>query len=273
MNALDSRPHFVAFYKTTRNILGPLVEELNEQSVLEYVSSEGVLTIPLKSQELEKPLPILEIKLTNEVLRISLTYKDADEIRHLKNLLHPSQLESKNAFTETMKLLPVSFETRLYMRDFKGTDYTFVKKYIASRIDASILGLLLDEAEMMRSGGRRVVDGRSVYEAPATPLLYLLYRDVNNGDEELRTVISQMRPVIALVVGVKTQREIIHSRISKPVEQANHYRVVSQLLNKARNQGYLSAVERRDLEKKWREVPEERNAIEEELRRRLGEST
>jgi hypothetical protein len=268
------RPNFLAFYATTRNILGSFVEELNEQSVLEYISSEGVLTIPLASQEAEKkPLPIIEMKLNNDLLRISIVYKDSDEIRHLKNLLHPSQAASQSAFTETMKLLPVSFETRLYKRSFKGADYTFVKKYIASRVDASILDLLIDETEAIRSGGRRVIDGRGVYEAPATPLLYLLHREVKNSDEELRAVVSQMRPVIALVIGVKTQREIIHSRISKPVEQANQYRVVSQLLNKARNQGYLSAVERRDFEKKWREVPEERGAIEEELKRRLHEST
>jgi hypothetical protein len=254
--------------------LGSLVENLDERGILEYVSSDGVLTIPLVCGDAEdKPLPVLEAKPTNDLLRIGLVYRGGDELRHLKNLLHPSQIEAQKAFNDTMKLIPVAFETRLYKRAFKEDSYAFVKKYVASRVDSQMLGLLIDEAEVIRSGGRRSVDGRSVYEAPATPLLYLLHVEVKNGDAELRAALSQMKALVALVVGVKTQREMIHSRISKPVEQANQYRVISQLLNRARSQDLISAGERRDLEKKWRDVTEERGAIEEELKRKLGEAT
>jgi hypothetical protein len=249
------------------------VEALDERSVLEYVSSDGVLTIPLDCGDVERPLPIIEVKPTNEILRIGLVYGGADEIKHLRNLLHPSQVEAQRAFNDTMKLLPVAFETRLYKRAFKEANYTFVRKYVASRVDSQMLGMLIDEAEAIRSGGRRSVDGRSVYEAPATPLLYLVYAEMKKGGVEFQVALSQMKALVALIVGIKTQREMIHSRISKPVEQANQYRVVSQLLNKARSQDLISAAERRDLEKKWREVPEERGTIEEDLKCRLGETT
>jgi hypothetical protein len=273
LGSSSSRPDFLSIYASIRGVFGSLVETLDERSVLEYVSSEGLLTVPLDCGDVEKPLPIIEVKPMNGLIRVGMVYDGADEIRHLKNLLHSSQVDGQKAFNDTMKLLPVAVETRLYKRAFKEGSYVFVRKYVASRVDSQLLGLLIDEAEAIRSGGRRSVDGRSVYEAPATPLLYLVYVEVKKGDIELRATLSQMKALVALVVDIKTQKEMIHSRISKPVVQANQYRAISQLLNKARGQDLISAVERRDLEKKWREVPEERNAIEEDLKRRLGETT
>ena len=273
MNSLAQPTNFLNIYATARDVLGKLVADLDERSILEYVSSEGVLTIPLVCQGDEKSLPVIEVKAAGELLTIGLVYRDIKEIRHLKNLLHLTQVVEQKTFNEVMKLMPFAFETRLYKRSFKEIGFSLVKKLIACKLDVSLLGSLIEDTETLRSGGRKSVNGRSIYEAPSTPLLYLIYREVKGGEPELRAVLSQMRSILVLVVQVKTQREIIHSHISKPVDQANQYHNISQLLNKVRNQDLISAEERRGLEKKWREVPEERTAIEEELKRRLGSLT
>jgi hypothetical protein len=237
---------------------------------MEYVSDDRMLTIPLAQHGAEKrPLPCLEVELLDEVLRIALAYKDADSLKHIKNLLHPSQTTAQNAFTDTMRMLPVAYETRLVKRGFKESGYSIVKKYIASRVDAPMLSLLIDEATTIREGGRRNVDGRSLYDAPATPVLYLLYKQVKPGETDFRDAITEMKNIISLVSEVKTQREIIHSRLAKPVEQASNYRAFIELVNKARSLYVISAEERRSLEKRWREVPEERAPIEEDLKRRI----
>jgi hypothetical protein len=100
-----------------------------------------------------------------------------------------------------------------------------------------------------------------------------MYARIKADEGELMRVLLEMKPVIILLSAVKTQREIIHSRIEKPVDEAAKYRGLIDLLNKARYLGMLSAEERRGLDKKWRETPEERAPIEEDLKRRLGEST
>jgi hypothetical protein len=244
---------------------------LDNQEVMEYVSTDGILTIPLAEQGAEKrPLPTLEVELREDDLCIALVYRNANSLRHLKNLLHPTQTASQGAFTDSMKMLPVLFETLLLKRGFKESDYSLVKKYVASRVDTPMLSLLIEEAETIRSGGRKTYDGGSVYEAPATPVLCLLYKQQKSSEADLRETLVNMNPIILLITGVKTQREIIHSRLSKPVNEAKKYREFIELINKARSIDIISAEERRSLEKRWREVPEERGPIEEDLKRRIN---
>lgn len=188
-------------------ILGDLVKDLSEIEVLEFVSDDRLLIIPLSQGVKEKrPLPVIEVEETEDRLSVSLVYRDSESLRHLRNLLHPSQVEVQSAFNKIMRLLPGSFETRLLKRSFKETSFTLQKKYIASRMDASILQLLIEEAEVIRSGGRRSESGRSLYEAPATPVLQVVCAPTKIDEDELRKTISEMKQVVTLLAAVKTQR-------------------------------------------------------------------
>ena len=271
---MTSRSRFLPWYRAARTTLGDLINDLSEVDVMEYVSDERLLTIPLSIGDREKrPLPTCEVEESGERLSVSIVYREVESLRHLRNLLHPSQTEAQSSFNAAMRLLPVSFETRLSKRSFKEAGFVLQKKYVASRVDAAMLSRLIDEAEVIRSGGRRTSSGRSIYEAPATPVLQVLYTQIKPDEGELRKTLLEMRPVMVLLSAVKTQREIIHSRIAKPVDEHASYRGLIDLLNRARYLGILSAEERRGLDKKWRETPEERGPIEEDLKRRLGEPT
>ena len=248
--------------------------DLSDVGVMEFVSDNRLLTIPLSEGDGDKrPLPLFEVEETGDHLSVSVVYRDSESLRHLRNLLHPSQDEAQDAFNKVMRLLPVSFETRLLKRSFKEESFTLQKKYIASRVDAAMLQLLIEEAEVIRSGGRRSASGRSLYEAPATPILQVLYAQIKPDEDELRKTVSDMKQMVTFLAAIKTQREIIHSRIAKPVDEATRYRGFIELLNKARYLGMVSAEERRGLDKRWRETPDERGPMEEDLKRRLGEPT
>jgi hypothetical protein len=119
-------------------------------------------------------------------------------------------------------------------------------------------------------GGRRTIDGRSVYYAPATPLLQLVLLKVTRNEEEVKSALITIRPLLEIITAVKTQREVIHARLTKPIDQTKQYREFVELLNRARNAGHISSEERRMLEKKGRDNPEDRQQINEELKKKLG---
>ncbi len=264
-----TKARFLPYYRVIQSTLGKLVASLDDQAVMEYVSDDQ-MSVPIANTDAEpRPLPTIELGLGDEVIRLALVYGDAASLRHLKNLFHPTQSEAQRAFADSMRMLPVAFETRLSRRGFREEGFSVIKKYVASRVDASVLRLLVEEAEVIRAGGRRAVDGRSVYEAPATTMLSLLFVQVKVGDE-CREALTQMRRVIEVASTIKTQREMIHSRISKPVATSSRYRDFIELLNKARSNYVISADERRSLDKRWRDAPDERDVIEEDLRRRIG---
>jgi hypothetical protein len=269
---LESRACFLPWYRLVKGTLNGLVEELNETDVMEYVS-EGVLTVPVVGVGKErKPTPVVEVALPGDEATLAIVYRDAESLRHLKNLFHASQTAELEGFSAAMRLLPAAFETRLLKKGFRGEGgFGVSRKYVACRVDGDVLKRLVEEAEVMRLGGRRNVDGRSVYEAPATPVLQLVQVGVRQEDD-FRAALEAVKPILGLLAAVKTQREIIHSRVSKPVDKENTYRGFVDLLNKARSGDFISSEERRAMEKRWRESPDERKYLEEELKRRIGET-
>jgi len=247
---------------------------LSDVEVMEYVSGDVLMVPVICAGEESRPMPFIEVTLDSDWITISLIYRDAEALKHLENILHKSQLSDLEKLETFLRRLPASFETSLMKREFKEDGgFNFTRKYIASRVDGSLLRLLINESKVIRSGGRRNVDGQSVYSAPATPVLKLVHIRCRLDEGEFKALLAWLKPVVEVVSSIKTRREMIHSRISKPLEQANDYRGFVTLLNKARGQNHVSAEERRSLEKRWREVVEERDAIEEELKRRLGETT
>lgn len=271
---LESRACFLPWYRLVKGTLNGLVEELNETDVMEYVS-EGVLTVPVVGVGKErKPTPVVEVALPGDEATLAIVYRDAESLRHLKNLFHASQTAELEGFSAAMRLLPAAFETRLLKKGFRGEGgFSLSKKYVACRVDGDVLKRLVEEAEVIRSGGRRNVDGRSVYEAPATPVLQLVSFSVKQKEDDFKSALEAVKPILGLLAAVKTQREIIHSRVSKPVDKENTYRGFVDLLNKARSGDFISSEERRAMEKRWRESPDERKYLEEELKRKIGETT
>jgi len=270
---LESRTRFLPWYWLVKGTLNGLVEELNETNVMEYVS-EGVLTVPVVGiGEEQRPTPVVEVALPGDEVTLAIVYRDAESLRHLKNLLHASQTADLEGFSVVMRLLPAAFETRLLKKGFRDEGgFGVSKKYVACRVDGDVLQRLIEEAEVIRSGGRRNVDGRSIYEAPATPVLQLVSVSVKHEEDDFKAALEAVKPILGLLAAVKTQREIIHSRVSKPVDKENTYRGFVDLLNRARSGDFISSEERRAMEKRWRESLDERKYLEEELRRKMGET-
>jgi len=270
---LESRARFLPWYRLVKGTLDGLVEELNETDVMEHVS-EGVLTVPVVGVgEERRPTPVVEVALPGDEATLAIVYRDAESLRHLKNLFHASQTAELEGFSAAMRLLPAAFETRLLKKGFRDEGFGVSRKYVACRVDGDVLQRLVEEAEVMRSGGRRNVDGRSVYEAPATPVLQLVQVGVKQKEDDFRAALEAVKPILGLLAAVKTQREIIHFRVSRPVDKGNPYRGFVDLLNRARSGGFISPEERRAMEKRWRESLDERRYLEEELKRKIGETT
>ena len=270
--AVEPKSNYLPWYRLLSDIMGDSVEKLSDIEVMEYLSEDNGLTVPIVGVgEEEKPMPILEVSLQGEEITLSITYRTSKSMKHLKNIFHESQRTELEHLTQIMKQLPVTYETRLSRKGFREEGgFTLSRKYLACRVDGAVLQHILGEAEATRMGGRRTIDGRSVYDAPATPLIQLVLVKVTRNEEEVKTALNAIKPLLEIITAVKTQKEIIHARVTRPVDQTKQYREFVDLLNKARNAGHISSEERRMLEKKGRGNLEDRQQINEELRKKLG---
>lgn len=269
---MESKSNYLPWYRLLSSILGEIVEKLSDIEVMEYVSDDTGLTVPIVGVgEEQKPMPIIEVNLQREEITLSITYRTSESMKHLKNIFHESQKTELENLTQAMKLIPMTYETRLIRRSNREErSFTISRKYLTCRVDSTMLQHILGEAEAIRRGGRRTIDGSSVYDAPTTPLLQLVIIKVKKNEDEVKTSIKTIQPIIETLTAIKTQREIIRARLTKPFDQTKKYREFVDLLNMARNAGQISSEERRILEKKGRDNPEERQLINEELKRKLG---
>lgn len=68
----------------------------------------------------------------------------------------------------------------------------------------------------------------------------------------------------------ESQRKNIQNGLSKIQHQQNEYSELVDLLNELRKNGKISAVERREIEKNWRNQPNNRDLLVKDLERKIG---
>ena len=81
--------------------------------------------------------------------------------------------------------------------------------------------------------------------------------------------LDDIKPLFATVSGIKTQREIISDRLSKPRVKRNLYREFIEALNEARKQDLISAERRRKINQQWKDDEDGREELMEMLRELL----
>jgi hypothetical protein len=262
------REKYVGWYRLVEEELGGLVPSLSEREVMENVSTEDVLTVPLGEPEIaeNKPLPSLRLRLRDQGLELAIVYESKKSIEHLENIYRETHREEHDRLFKLLGGLPTVYETKLYSRSGEGSDRELGRRYLSSRLDGELLRRLLDEVDELRRGGRRTVNNQSVYVKPQTPEVHLASVSNPLNQVALRKSLREMKPLIELLSGIKTRREVIRERLAKPRKTRNIYKEFVEVLNRARAEGLISAEQRRELDERWRLYEEERDELMREVR-------
>lgn len=262
------RGKYVGWYKLVMEELGRLVPSLGERETMENVSTEDVLIVPLGEPGAAdgKPLPSLHLRIRDQGLELAIVYEYKKSVDHLENVFRETHREEHERLFTLLGGLHAGYETKLYSRSGKSPEPELLRRYLSSRLDGDLLRRLLDEADELRKGGRRVVNNQSVYVKPQTPEVHLVTVGNPLNQEAFRETLREMRPLIELLSGIKTQHEIIRERLGRPIKERNVYREFVDALNEARAQGMISAERRRELDKRWRQHEEERDELLRDVR-------
>lgn len=263
------RGKYIGWYRIAERILGRLVPTLTDSEIMENVTSEDQFIAPTGQEQLprnkQKPLPKISIRLNDTGIELGVLYYAQEQLELFKNIFRDTHTEVREKLLSSMQSLDSSYETLLYSKT-REEKPKLIRKYVTARLDAELIERIIDEMENLRRGGRQIQNNQSIYVSPKTPKLYLTRISVPLREIEFKEVLENIRPVYAVVMSIKTQREIISDRLSKPKIKRNMYREFIGSLNVARKQDLISAEERRELNKKWREDEDERENLVEQLR-------
>ena len=221
------RGKYTGWYRIIEEELGKLVPTLSDQEVMENVTIDDSFTAPTGQEGLPrnkaKPLPQLTFKLSDNGIELGVIYTGPEQLDHLKNIYRETHAADMKKLHEALQSLDPSYETVLYsiQHDEKPM---LLRKYVSARVDDQLLGRLIDEAETLRKGGRKIINNESVYVPPRSMLLYMTRISTELDEIQFRKALRDIKPLFAVLLGIKTQREMISDRLSKPRMKRNMYR-------------------------------------------------
>lgn len=266
------RGKYVGWYRLVEEGLGGLVPSLSEREVKENVSTEDTLIVPWggPSQSDGKPLPSLHMRLRDQGLELAIVYEAKKSVEHLENIFRDTHQEEHERLFTLLGGLHAGYETKLYSRSGEGSDPELTRRYLSSRLDGQLLRRLLEEADELRKGGKRIVNNQSVYVQPQAPEVHLVTVSNALNQEAFRETLREIKPLIELLSSIKTQHEIIRERLGRPRKERNVYREFVDALNEVKAKGLISAERRRELDKRWRQYEDERDELLREVRALLS---
>ena len=264
LETMSWRGKYTGWYRIAQEALGELVPELTDQEVMENVNPEDQFIAPTGQEHLPrnkaKPLPQLSIKLSDTGIELGILYSEHEQLELLKNIFKESHKRDMDKLLEGLQSLDPSYETILYS---KGGDEKpmLLRKYVSARMDPQLLERVIEESENLRRGGRQIQNNQSIYVQPKSPMFYLTRINVPLTEREYRDALEVIKPLFATVNGIKTQREIISERLSKPRVKRNRYREFIETLNKVKRRDLISGERRREINQKWRDNEDERDEL------------
>ncbi|MCW4048894.1 MAG: hypothetical protein NWE89_04075 [Candidatus Bathyarchaeota archaeon] len=262
------RGKYIGWYRLLKEEYGDLVPTLTENEVMENVSSEDVLVVP--HSQTEKSIPKLFFKLTDDKITVGVVYDSKKMIDHLLNIWKEYHDKDRTLLFAKLSELDPRYETRLYKVPRDTGKPEILRNYVASRMDETLLKRVIDEADALRRGGRQEIGNASVYVQPQNPVIHFIEVKTPLNPEEFKHALRDMKPIIELLMNIKTQREIIKERLSKPAKKKNLYKEFVEILNEARRKDLITAERRRELNQKWRQHEEDREELVEELNRMVN---
>ncbi len=221
------RGKYIGWYRIAEEVLGKLVPSLSDQEVMENVSIDDQFTAPTGQEHLPrnkaKPLPQLSIKLSDTGIELGIIYQETEQLELLKNIFRETHSRDLEKLLSSLDELDPSYETVLYSQQ-SDKKPMLLRKYVTARVDAQLLERIIEEAESLRKGGRQIVNNQSVYVQPRSPMLYMTRINTPLDEFKYRDALSVIKPLFKVLTGIKTQREIISDRLSKPRQRRNMYR-------------------------------------------------
>lgn len=270
------RGKYIGWYRIAQQVLGKLVPDLTSQEVMQNVTSGDQLIIHTDQESLPrnkvKPLPQISLELRDTGIELGILYHEQLQLDLFKNLFKETHSKEMKRLLELLQSLSPFYETVLYSKN-RNEEIRLIQKYLSSRLDKRLLERIIDECESLRKGGRRIENNESIYIPPRTPQLFLTRIKIPLNEQDYRGALLTIKPIYALLVEIKTQREIISEKLNKPRLKKNLYREFVETLNEVRRRDLISAKRRREINKQWREHEEEREELMELLKGMLDMDT
>ncbi len=268
------RGKYVGWYRLLENEFSKHVPKLTDNDVMECVTPDDVLIIPTveedKPRNQRKALPNLTLKLTDDSLETRISYMDRESVELLRNIFRESQKAQLETLLKELGSLDPSYETILYSQSRDEPKPRLVRKYVSARLDRQLIERLMDESDSLRKGGRQANMDSSVYIHPENPEIVFVRQSTGLDQFEFIDVLKRLHPIYRILVSVKTQRELISDRLSKPRQRRNLYRDFIEALNEARSKDLISAADRRRLNDQWRKDEDYRETLLEDLKALLN---
>ena len=221
------------------------------------------LTLPGTSVE----APSIILRVEEEWITFGIAYETPEGLARLRNVLNMRNSPVATELVGLLKGLDPRFKTKLQRKtEANGkVGYVEVKSYVSAKVDAYLLTLMLVDAEAIKQEGFKARGGPKL-----SPSLSIAQISVQPEPRDFAECLRTLKPLHELASNLRSRAAAPRIKVDKARVDIDSYRAFTLMLNEARGKDMISAESRRAMDKKWREDPESREILAEELGRLLA---
>jgi hypothetical protein len=268
------REKYIQWYNLIKEKFSDLIPTLEEREVLENVSNDDILTIPTIFDSLEpkkrKNVPNIFMTLTEEAVTLGILFNSKERLDYFQNIFHEFNIDRHEKLFKILSELPLTYETKIYKHSRRTGKDVLLKKYITKKLDINILKNLINESEIHRRGGRITLNNQSVYISPQKTKLIFTERSMPIDVQSFNNSLEDLTEIYNLLINIKNPKELIKESLERPKRKKNEYRKFVEIVNEVRRKELISAEERREYDRRWRNYEDERDYILSELKGKLN---
>lgn len=259
MRAKSWKSKYLRWYRLLESVLEEDVPHLTDEDIMEYVSNEDWIIIPIAGEEDKEKAkqaqrPNLYFDLSEEKkIHIGITYDKLDSVKRLRNILSPFNEKERNQIIEELIALEDSFLTKVYRKikeRYWAESPTYKEAFIehSNKMDYHRFIDLFDVVDKIMNE-RSLLDERKKYQL--APTINIVCAEVRRDEDNFREVLSKIKSIYEITTKVRTKEEIeeeisVQREVKTKKNQRAFAKYVEELTEKRRKNA-ISAEEYRRL--------------------------
>jgi hypothetical protein len=203
------------------------------------------------------------LNVEQEWVSVAVAFETKEGLARLRSQFGHRKTPAADQLLTLLKESDARFKTKLQKKTEKpgAVSYSEVKSVISCKIDQFAFTRLIIEADAVKQE-----DGK---EGRATASLSLLHLMIPLDQALLERNLPTVKRVYDLARSLNASSAPLPKLVSFTKTDSGGYRQYIEMLNDARSQDIVSAEQRRDLDRRWRENPGDRPELVEDLTRLL----
>lgn len=214
---MSRNQEYIKFYRLSEEILKDLIPHLEDEEIIQFISSRGWLIIPTsferdKRASINRPDPNIFISLNGD-LSLGIHCNTMESVRRLRNILLGFYINEKNKLLHALQELDERFTTNVERKVkehhfSESPSYETVFEIASNKVDEGAFHTMFRMVdEILQEGEQRMREKNQRWRAVA-PVINIARLDIASDEPSFKEALGKLKPIYGIVLDIGTPDQI-----------------------------------------------------------------